>query len=160
MNINTIEERQTISIAEQLAALLGPGDIVLLTGDLGAGKTTFTKGIAQGLDIDEPVTSPSFTLMNQYSGSIPLYHFDLYRIEDPEEFLELGIEEFLYGKGISVVEWSEKLPELPNSYLQVSLKLGADPEGRQIIIEPYGGYYQELVSKLRQEVFSDEGTRN
>ncbi len=163
MIVKANNEQATMLLGQKLAAYLSSGDILLLTGDLGAGKTTFTKGIAQGLGITEPVTSPSFTLMNQYIGygGQLLYHFDLYRISDPDEFLELGIVDFLYGEGISVVEWCEKLPEFPSNYLQVELKMSVDNlEGRTVGLIAQGEHYQKLLSQITQEVSGNESTGN
>lgn len=98
---------QTIQIAKKLAKSLKGGEIILLNGDLGAGKTTFAKGIALGLDIFDTVTSPTFTIMNSYSGRLDLYHYDMYRIDNPEELLELGVEDNLYLGGVSVIEWNK-----------------------------------------------------
>lgn len=98
---------QTIQIAKKLAKSLKGGEIILLNGDLGAGKTTFAKGIALGLDIADTVTSPTFTIMNSYSGRLDLYHYDMYRIDNPEELLELGVEDNLYLGGVSVIEWNK-----------------------------------------------------
>ena len=103
----TIEE--TIRFGKMLGSLLQAGDILALQGTLAAGKTQLTKGIAQGLGITEPVTSPTFTIVSEYYGRLPLYHIDVYRLGSPEEFLDLGVEEMLYGQGVCVIEWSEKL---------------------------------------------------
>ena len=109
----TIEE--TIRFGKMLGSLLQAGDILALQGTLAAGKTQLTKGIAQGLGITEPVTSPTFTIVSEYYGRLPLYHIDVYRLGSPEEFLDLGVEEMLYGQGVCVIEWSEKvMSELPN----------------------------------------------
>lgn len=163
MNITTKDENATMELGNKLAEYLSSGDIVLLTGDLGAGKTTFTKGLAQGLGVVEAVTSPSFTLMNQYHGSDGqyLYHFDLYRIADPDEFLELGIEEFMYGEGVSVVEWCEKLPEMPEHYLLVDLKMSVDDlESRAVQLTAYGEHYEKLLLQFKQEVSENESFGN
>ncbi|OWZ84801.1 tRNA (adenosine(37)-N6)-threonylcarbamoyltransferase complex ATPase subunit type 1 TsaE [Natranaerobius trueperi] len=155
MIVKTTSTDHTMKIGERLARKLKQGDILLLTGDLGAGKTTFTKGIAKGLAITDHVTSPSFTIMSQYPGEkVYLYHFDLYRIEDSEEFLELGLTDFLYGNGVSVVEWSEKLEEYPDEYLSIDIKLDPeDAESRLINFTPQGSHFKEILEKLSQEVF-------
>ena len=107
-------EKQTFQIAKNLAKKFKGGEILLLKGDLGAGKTAFTKGIAQALGIKSIITSPTFTIMNEYtSNNLELYHFDMYRIEDVNELKELGFEQYIgNSKGIACIEWFEKTPEL------------------------------------------------
>lgn len=99
---------ETQQLGARLGRLLEPGDVVLLHGDLGAGKTAFTQGIGEGLGVRERVNSPTFTLLKEYSGRMPLYHFDLYRIEDAEELYTLGFEGYFIGEGVCVVEWAER----------------------------------------------------
>ncbi|MBF0619033.1 MAG: tRNA (adenosine(37)-N6)-threonylcarbamoyltransferase complex ATPase subunit type 1 TsaE [Candidatus Omnitrophica bacterium] len=115
--------QNTLTLGENFAKTLKAGDIVCLFGDLGAGKTAFVKGMANGLKLKAPhVHSPTFTLMNVYDGKVPLYHFDLYRITGDDLF-NIGYDEFFYGKGISAVEWSERLGSLlPKQYWHVTLK--------------------------------------
>lgn len=98
----------THRLGTRLGALLLPGDVVLLEGTLGAGKTALTQGIGSGLGISETINSPTFTLLKEYAGRLPLYHFDLYRIEDPEELFALGFEDYFSGEGICVVEWADR----------------------------------------------------
>ena len=100
-----------------LARQAVPGQILALSGDLGVGKTVFTKGFAAGLGITDPVSSPTFTILQIYEGGrLPLYHFDVYRIEDPEEMEEVGLDEYLFGQGVCLIEWAEKIAEiLPES---------------------------------------------
>nr|WP_200899950.1 tRNA (adenosine(37)-N6)-threonylcarbamoyltransferase complex ATPase subunit type 1 TsaE [Clostridium cylindrosporum] len=118
---NSVEE--TIELGEKIGLSLKVGDVVTLNGDLGAGKTHFTKGIAKGLDVDDYVTSPTFTIVNEYSGRIPLYHFDVYRIEDIYEMYEIGFEEYLYGQGVCIIEWSEVVKELlPKNTIDIVIK--------------------------------------
>jgi tRNA threonylcarbamoyladenosine biosynthesis protein TsaE len=102
---------ETINIGREIGAQLRPGNIVCLEGDLGAGKTSLTKGIALALDIPDEITSPTYTLISEYYGTCPLYHMDLYRIDGIEEFEMLGAEDLLFGRGISVIEWSERIEE-------------------------------------------------
>lgn len=122
---------QTLAIAKALGKQLAPGAILCLFGDLGAGKTTFVKGILEGLrgEAKEEVTSPTFTYLNIYAGSIPLYHFDLYRLRDADEFLSMGFEEFLHADGVCCLEWSEKItPLIPPEALQITLAHKGDDQ--------------------------------
>ena len=110
--IRTGSAEETRSLGRKMADWLRPGDTVLLQGSLGAGKSELARGIAEGLGVRETVTSPSFTILNVYeSGRVPLYHFDWYRLEDEEELYELGMDEYLGGDGIALVEWPERCPE-------------------------------------------------
>ena len=115
---------ETIDFGKDFAKNLEVGDIVCLEGDLGAGKTHFVKGIASYYGINtEKVSSPTFTLINEYSGSIPIYHFDCYRLKSEQEALEIGIEEYLYGDGVSIIEWPSKIKGLiPKDAIQVEIK--------------------------------------
>ncbi len=99
---------ETQRLGEMLGALLVPGDLVLLEGDLGAGKTAFTQGIGRGLGVTGTINSPTFTLLKEYRGRLPLYHFDLYRIDNPDELFALGFEDYFAGDGVCVVEWAER----------------------------------------------------
>ncbi len=102
----------TIAYAKKLAGEVRPGDIICLDGDLGVGKTVFAQGFAQGLGITSPITSPTFTIMNIYeSGRLPLYHYDVYRIEDESEMDELGYEEYFFGQGVTLIEWASQIPD-------------------------------------------------
>ena len=104
--VNSVEE--TYEVAHKIADSLKGGEIILLNGDLGAGKTTFTKGLAKALGIKDTVTSPTFTFMKEYNeGRIPLYHFDMYRVESEEELYELGLNDYLYMQGVCVIEWNK-----------------------------------------------------
>lgn len=100
-----------------------PGTVIAMDGDLGAGKTLFTQGLAEGMGITEPVNSPTFTIMQIYdTGRIPLYHFDAYRIEDPMEMDEIGFDDYIYGDGVCVIEWAKQIEELlPDSYINMTL---------------------------------------
>ncbi|PKM82821.1 MAG: tRNA (adenosine(37)-N6)-threonylcarbamoyltransferase complex ATPase subunit type 1 TsaE, partial [Firmicutes bacterium HGW-Firmicutes-13] len=120
LEIITKSPEETLKLGTILGTLLQKGDVIGLFGELGTGKTVFTRGIARGLKVEDYVTSPTFTLINEYSGSLPLFHFDVYRLDDPEELLELGYEEYFYGEGITVIEWAEKIEDyLPPGYLAV-----------------------------------------
>lgn len=127
VELRTLED--TKAIAVQLAKKIKPGDVICLDGNLGAGKTTFTQMLCEALGTDEYVTSPSFSIMNAYMGvldgnPIPIYHFDVYRISDPDEMDEIGFDDYLFGNGISIVEWATKVKELiPKKAIWIELKL-------------------------------------
>ena len=129
----------TFTIGKKLAETVRPGEIYTLNGDLGVGKTVFTKGLAAGLGIKEPVTSPTFTILQEYeSGRLPLYHFDVYRIGDPEEMDEIGYEDYFYGHGICLIEWAELIEELiPEEAIAVYIEKDLDKglDYRRIRIE-------------------------
>lgn len=129
---------ETKKIAADFARGLKPGDVLCMRGDLGAGKTAFTQGIARGLEIDEPITSPTFTIVNEYYGRLPLYHFDVYRISDPDEMYEVGYEEYVYGDGVCVIEWPQLIEEiLPKKRYEVTIlkDMSVGDNYRKIIIE-------------------------
>jgi len=117
--------KDTFKLGEKIGKNAKAGDVILLSGDLGAGKTWLTKGIAKGLEVPEnyPVTSPTFVFVHTYPGRIPLHHIDLYRIEKGVDFSLLGLEEYLFGDGVTVVEWAEKLPKslLPSKFLKIEI---------------------------------------
>ena len=133
---------ETRVLARRLSRCLVGGDVLLLQGDLGAGKTEFVKGLAEGLQVTDLVTSPTFTLLNVYHGAMPLYHFDLYRLENPEELENIGFSEFIGGGGVAVIEWPDLFPsEMPDEYVKVELTLGANPTERLLRIETQGLRY-------------------
>lgn len=125
-------EDETRAFGLELGASLRKGDIVALIGDLGTGKTALTKYIAEGLGIQEVITSPTFTIVQEYrQGRLPLYHFDVYRIGDPEEMYELGYEEYFYGDGVCVIEWADLIEELLPEYTKViRIEYGKNQEER------------------------------
>ena len=125
-------EDETRAFGLELGASLRKGDIVALIGDLGTGKTALTKYIAEGLGIRESITSPTFTIVQEYrQGRLPLYHFDVYRIGDPEEMYELGYEEYFYGDGVCVIEWADLIEELLPEYTKViRIEYGKNQEER------------------------------
>ena len=123
MKVITNNENETYNIGIKIGKQLKAGDILSLNGDLGAGKTYLTKGIAKGLGIEDYITSPTFTILNEYEGRIPLYHFDVYRINDVEEMYEIGFEEYLYGNGVCVIEWGNIVEEiLPKNAINIKIK--------------------------------------
>lgn len=127
---------QTRDIARSFARRLRPGDVVGLVGELGAGKTCFVQGLADGLGCKLPAASPTFTLLNVYPGPVPLYHLDLYRIDSPGEALRAGLLEYFDGDGVSVVEWADRWPELlPPRAKRVKIHFGGGPDERVVEIE-------------------------
>lgn len=139
--MRTHSPAETRALGEQLARHLRPGDVLCLWGDLGAGKSELTRGVAAGLGVTAPVTSPSFTIMNVYGeGRCPLYHFDWYRLESSEELYEMGMDEYLGGDGIAVVEWPGVCPDaMPETRLDVTLTPLEESE-REIILTPSGDF--------------------
>ncbi len=135
IKLETHTPEETFEAAEKLAAHLKAGDIVCLSGEMGAGKTLFAQGLAKGLGISEPVTSPTFTIVNEYTnGNIPFYHFDAYRIEDPDEMYEIGFDEYLFSGGICLIEWPEMIEELiPDNHMTVTIERGENPASDRII---------------------------
>ncbi|SHE69604.1 tRNA (adenosine(37)-N6)-threonylcarbamoyltransferase complex ATPase subunit type 1 TsaE [Caloramator proteoclasticus] len=119
----TNNERETFELGYKIGAKLKKGDVISLNGDLGAGKTHLTKGIAAGLGVDDYITSPTFTIVNEYMGRLPFYHFDVYRIDDIYEMYEIGFDEYLYGDGVCVVEWGDMVEELlPKDKIYIYIK--------------------------------------
>lgn len=124
MRLESNSEANTINLGKEFASKLSVGDVVCLEGDLGTGKTHFIKGIAEGLGIDaSKVSSPTFNIVNEYTGEIPLYHFDCYRIEREEEMQEIGFDDYLFGDGISVIEWPSKISGLiPENAIKINME--------------------------------------
>ena len=139
--LHIASEKETERIGEAIGRAAEPGTVVALIGGLGTGKTTLTKSIARGLGVTETVTSPTFNIIREYkSGRIPLYHFDVYRIGDPDEMFELGYEEYFYGDGICVVEWADIIGELlPEDAVIIRIERGASEEEREYRIESEDG---------------------
>ena len=140
--MESFSEKDTFLIGKQFGTQAKAGDIYLLHGDLGVGKTVFTKGFAEGLGIKEPITSPTFTLIQEYmEGRLPFYHFDVYRLEDTDEFYAIGGDEY-FQAGICIIEWGEKIEELlPESYLKISFSRDfEDSDIRILTMECFGEY--------------------
>lgn len=138
-----------VELGRVMGKTVAPGQVIALIGDLGAGKTTLVQGIAKGLDIQANLTSPTFTLIKQYSGRIPLYHIDVYRLDDPEEILFLGLDEILLEEAVVVVEWAERIEELlPSEYLRIRIAMEADAR-RQVMIEAEGSGYERVIEELK-----------
>jgi tRNA threonylcarbamoyladenosine biosynthesis protein TsaE len=124
MDIRVTDRGETIKLGEIIGKSLEPGSIIALRGDLGAGKTVLVKGIARGLGIEDEPVSPTFVIMNAYEGSIPLYHFDLYRISDADELVGIGYDEFLFGGGVSAIEWADRIEEIfPEYTIYIDIKI-------------------------------------
>lgn len=135
LRYESASSEETQRIGEALGRRLKAGGVVATIGELGAGKTCFLQGLAQGLGVEEMVTSPTFVLLNHYRGRLPVYHLDAYRTESLTELLDLGLEEFFYGDGVTVVEWADKLlPLLPPHAITVKIS-GLGDEPREILIE-------------------------
>ncbi len=151
ISLETQSADETRRLGERLADLLEPGDIVLLTGDLGAGKTTLVQGVARGLEIHEQITSPTFVIVREYRGRMSLYHVDAYRLENPAELSELGYEKFWHLPGAVFVEWGEKVmrffePDL----LRVNLLLGNGDDERRVSLCPVGDRWREKLARLER----------
>lgn len=148
LEIITRSPEETQSLGKQLGKLAQPGDVYLLSGQLGAGKTCLTQGIAWGLGSTEYAASPTFVLMRELKGRLMLYHIDLYRLDHIEEIADLGLDDYFYGKGICVVEWAEKgLAILPEENMLVQINYLNDNE-RRLIFTPNGKRYEELMEQL------------
>ena len=140
------EETQKLGV--HIGKLAQPGDIILLVGSLGTGKTCLTQGIAWGLGVEEYALSPSFVIVRELHGRLPLYHIDLYRLDHVEEIAELGLDEYLYGNSVCVVEWAEKgLSELPPEHLLIRMVYLSDTD-RSLEFKPCGKRYSDKLTKL------------
>lgn len=143
--MHTIED--TNSFGRKLAELLQAGDIITMEGDLGAGKTTLTKAIGAGLGVKRTINSPTFTIIKEYEGRLPLYHMDVYRLENSDE--DIGFEEYFSGEGVSIVEWAQFIEDfLPKERLELTLK--HDGEARTILLQPIGERYEKLCKELAE----------
>lgn len=141
--MRTTSANETRTLGERLASSLRPGDVLLLLGDMGVGKSELTRGIARGLGIQGPVASPTFTILQVYDeGHIPLYHFDWYRLESTDELYEMGMDEYLGGDGIAIIEWPSQCPEaIPPCRLEITLTPLADTV-REITWRGVGGFHE------------------
>ena len=141
-------QEQTQRLGTRLGELAQAGDVILLAGNLGSGKTCLTQGIAWGLGVKEYAFSPSFVIIREYHGRLTLYHIDFYRLDRIEEIADLGLDEYLYGKGVCIVEWAEKgMAVLPEEHLLINLSYISDTE-RSISFEPEGNRYVNLLKTL------------
>lgn len=147
----TTEPEGTFAFGRVLAKQLAPGDVICLSGDLGAGKTLLVQGIAAGLGVSEGVTSPTFTILQVYDAArLMIYHFDLYRLENPDDLEDIGFEEYVRRDGVAVIEWADKFPaRMPDERLWLELKIGDEAAERVITIQPFGTRYQQLCEELK-----------
>ena len=147
--LTTYSESETIELAQNIESEKFPNMVICLTGDLGSGKTVFTKGFAQALEVKEEVTSPTFNIIKEYtSGEMPLYHMDVYRLEESKQ--DLGIEEYFTRKGITIIEWADMIEDqLPERRLDIRIKNSSEDEDKRIItITPHGKKYEDLCEAV------------
>lgn len=149
LTCRAVSPDDTRRLGEELGKLLGPGDVVGLVGDLGAGKTVLAQGIASGLGARGQVTSPTFTIIHEHPGRVPLYHIDVYRLEGLSDAEAIGFEEYLYGRGVAAVEWADKIPGLmPEERLDVEIR-GPGEGAREISLVPHGARFERVVEELK-----------
>ena len=150
--ITTYSEEETINLAQNIESEKFPNMVICLQGDLGSGKTVFTKGFARAMEIEEEVTSPTFNIIKEYtSGEMPLYHMDVYRLDG--KLGDLDIEEYYTKKGITIIEWADMIEQyLPNNRLDIKIKISSEDEDKRIIIiTPHGKKYEELCEAVLWE---------
>ena len=148
--VQTDSEAKTLDLGKKLAGLLKAGDVICLSGDLGSGKTVFVRGIARGLEVEAEVTSPTFSILNVYQAIVPVYHFDLYRLENPEELFDIGFDEYVGTDGIALIEWADKFPgNIPDEYLMVEISTKSE-HSRCVNFVPYGSRYQKICKELKK----------
>ncbi|HZS78895.1 MAG TPA: tRNA (adenosine(37)-N6)-threonylcarbamoyltransferase complex ATPase subunit type 1 TsaE [Ktedonobacteraceae bacterium] len=156
---------QTQRLGMRLGELVRGGDLILLSGQLGTGKTTFTQGLAQGMGITDVINSPTFTLLKEYAAprlngkrGLPLYHFDLYRLDNPEEIFDLGFEDYFYGNGVCVVEWADKAELLwPADHLSIRMKMLSETK-RGLAFIGSGTRYCELLRQFQKNTYVTTGS--
>lgn len=148
IEFTTHTAEETMQLAERLASLLSAGDVLSLEGDLGAGKTTFTKGIGKGLGVSRIINSPTFTIVKEYMGKMPLYHMDVYRLENSDE--DIGFDTYFQGDGVTIVEWAKFVEEfLPYERLHIDIRRKSEME-REIVFWPKGLHYESICKELTQ----------
>jgi len=150
--IKSKNEEETRTLGRILGRRAFPGMIIALQGDLGAGKTVFTQGVAQGAGVSGTVNSPSYVLMNLYHGRVELYHFDFYRLEEEDDLFELGLEEYFYGDGITLIEWADKFPSvLPADRLEIEIKKSdKDWDVRYLFFKPIGKLDHSVLEEIKE----------
>ncbi len=145
--LHTSSPDETMELAKRLGLSLEAGSVITLEGDLGAGKTHFTKGLANGLGVKRTVNSPTFTIIKEYQGRLPLYHMDVYRVCEADE--DLGFDEYFYGDGVTVVEWASLIKDqLPQERLDIDIYHAGDDQ-REIVLKPLGDRYILLCKELQ-----------
>ena len=151
LELVTGSPEETQEFGRRLGELAEPGDVFLMTGDLGSGKTCLTQGIARGLGVKENALSPTFVIMREMHGRLALYHIDLYRLDRLEETEDLGLDDYFYGEGVSVVEWAEKaLALMPPDRMMVRIDYLSNTE-RRMRLSPNGKRYEQMVRRLKRE---------
>ena len=151
LQFRTASAEETRSLGAAIAGLIEPGDVVSLTGDLGAGKTTLVQGLARALDVREPVVSPTFTLVRQYRGRHPVYHLDVYRLDRLQDVIDLGFEEMADSEAVVFVEWGDAIDALlPESHLQIELTLDNDGDARTLALTAFGREWSRRWDRLAQ----------
>ncbi len=156
MNLTTYSLDETQALGKDIGGMLNTGATFALTGDLGSGKTSFVQGLAKGLDVSEKyyITSPTFTLINEYPGRCRLFHIDLYRIENPSDLEELGLYEILHSGDVTAIEWADRLPiDFISDYIDMKFKI-LDDESRIISISATGQESTHLMKKLEQRLMN------
>ena len=149
LSVATVSPEETQRLGYAVGVRARPGDVFLLSGPLGAGKTCFTQGLARGLGVEGYVRSPTFVLMTRHHGRLTLHHIDLYRIGSPEEAWDLGLDEQLFDAGVCVIEWAERAEEvLPEEALWLEFSYGASEERREIVLESESARYDDLLTEL------------
>ena len=152
IKVRTTSVDDTRDLAAAVSELFRPGDVVLLSGDLGAGKTVFAQGVGRGLGVDDVVTSPTFTLVRDYEGRIRLHHLDVYRLDQLHEVIDLGIGELL-DEGIVVIEWGDAVAAaLPKDYLEIAMRFGTTPDERIVTVRPLGPRWAARAGALAAAV--------
>ena len=149
LRLHTATPEETEALGRRLGGLLRAGDVIALSGDLGAGKTVLARGIAAGAGAAGHVASPTFTFLREYHGPVTIYHADLYRLDRPQQLEDLGLDEILDGNGIVVLEWAEKArPLLPPEHLWITIRFMNSEDTRQLAFSPKGARYVEIIEKL------------
>jgi tRNA threonylcarbamoyladenosine biosynthesis protein TsaE len=151
MKIVTTSAGATRALGNRLGAALRPGDVIVLAGDLGAGKTTFAQGVGTALGVDEPIVSPTFTIVREYDSRIPLVHIDVYRLDTLGELYDLGFEELVDVARVTLIEWGDVVAQaLPNDRLSVRLELGAEDDERLITFAAHGPNWRERLASFEK----------
>lgn len=151
LQYKTTSPEETFLFGQHLAKVLGPGQVVCLAGDLGAGKTLLVQGLAKALGIEDTVNSPTFTILNVYEAAFPIYHFDLYRLDYAEELFDIGFYEYTSAAGLAIIEWPDKFPgQLPDEYLWIDIKTNETINERMLEVRAYGSCYEATCKELEQ----------